>query len=56
MMQLTEIMTRDVETIAPDATLQQAAQKMASLDVGMLPVTGNRNLAGTLTDRDITVQ
>ncbi len=55
-MQLNEIMTHYVETIRPDASLQQAAQKMASLEVGMLPVTSDDKLIGTLTDRDITVR
>lgn len=55
-MQLKQIMTRNVETIRPNATLEQAAGKMASLDVGMLPVCEGQRLLGTITDRDITVR
>src|SRR5215207_11095421 len=35
-MQISEIMTREVETIAPDASLQQAAADMEALGVGSL--------------------
>jgi len=50
-------MTRGVECISPDDTLQQAARKMRDLDVGPLPVCGdNDRLAGMITDRDIVVR
>src|SRR5687768_819517 len=55
-MQLKDVMTRDVEVIQPDATLQQAAEKMEELDVGPLPVCDGNRLVGMLTDRDITVR
>jgi CBS domain-containing protein len=55
-MQVSEIMTRDVEVIAPDTTLQQAAQRMADLDVGALPVCDGERLLGMVTDRDIVVR
>lgn len=55
-MKLSEIMTPEVVTIDPEATLQQAAQMMASLDVGMLPVMVDDDLLGVITDRDITVR
>lgn len=52
-----EIMTRHVECVGPDATLQEAARKMRDLDVGPLPVCGDGGrLVGFLTDRDITVR
>jgi CBS domain-containing protein len=51
-----EVMTRGVETIAADSTLQDAAQKMKDLDVGPLPVCEGGRLVGMLTDRDITVR
>ena len=52
-----EIMTRRVECVRPDATLQEAARRMRDLDVGPLPVCGDDDkLAGVLTDRDITVR
>src|SRR5205814_10585128 len=41
----------------PNATLQQAAAKMKSLDIGPLPVWDDNNrLVGLLTDRDVTVR
>jgi CBS domain-containing protein len=52
-----EIMTRHVECVRPDTTLQEAARKMRDLDVGPLPVCGDGDrLVGILTDRDITVR
>jgi CBS domain-containing protein/sporulation protein YlmC with PRC-barrel domain len=54
-MQLKEVMTRQVEVVHPEATLWEAAQKMAMLDVGPLPVCTGDQLVGMLTDRDITV-
>lgn len=55
-MPIKEIMTRQVEVIHPEATLWEAAQKMAALDVGPLPVCTGDQLVGMLTDRDITVR
>jgi len=49
-------MTRGVECTRPDATLQEAAAKMKSLDVGPLPVCDDDRLVGMVTDRDITVR
>ena len=54
--QVKDIMTRNVEVVHPEATLWEAAQKMAALDVGMLPVCNGDQLVGMLTDRDITVR
>jgi CBS domain-containing protein len=42
--------------ISPDTSLIEAAQKMKALNVGILPVCENDHLAGTVTDRDITVR
>jgi CBS domain-containing protein len=53
---LKEIMTPAVETIRPESTLREAAEKMRSLDVGSLPVYDNRELKGMITDRDITIR
>jgi CBS domain-containing protein len=55
-MQVKDVMTRGVECVSPDATLQEAARKMRDLDVGPLPVCDNDRLAGMLTDRDIVVR
>src|SRR5919197_2730009 len=55
-MQLKDVMTRDVEVVRPDATLQEAAGRMKALDVGVIPVCDGEHLMGMLTDRDITVR
>lgn len=55
-MQIFEIMTRGVETVSPDASLQQAAAAMEALGVGSLPVCDGRRLVGAITDRDIVVR
>jgi CBS domain-containing protein len=55
-MQVREIMTRSVETIAAYASLKEAARKMESEAVGFLPVLDEGELVGVITDRDITVR
>ncbi|MGE0822091.1 MAG: CBS domain-containing protein [Candidatus Binatia bacterium] len=55
-MQLKEIMSPDVERIQKDLTIKDAAQKMKSLDVGMIPVYNGDRLVGMITDCDITVR
>jgi CBS domain-containing protein len=55
-MQLKDVMTSRVEVVHPEANLWEAAQKMAALDVGPLPVCAGDQLVGMLTDRDITVR
>jgi CBS domain-containing protein len=49
-------MTRNVETVRPDASLEEAARKMDDLNVGPLPVCDGDRLVGLVTDRDITVR
>lgn len=51
-----ELMSPNAEYISPDLTIQQAAEKMNSLDVGYLPVGENDKLVGSITDRDITIR
>ena len=51
-----QIMTRGVEVIQRDDTIQHAAERMRTLDIGALPVTDGKALAGMVTDRDITVR
>jgi CBS domain-containing protein len=54
-MQIRDIMTPSVETVRPDDSLQAAAVRMKTLDVGILPVFDGEQVVGVLTDRDITV-
>jgi CBS domain-containing protein len=55
-MNVSEVMTDEVYIASPDETVQSAAQTMADLDTGVLPVGENDRLVGVLTDRDITVR
>ena len=55
-MQLKDVMTAEVEVIAPEASISEAAETMSHLDIGPLPVCEGERLVGMLTDRDITVR
>ena len=48
-----QVMTREVRTIRPDATLAEAATVMAENRVKILPVTENDALRGVVTRMDI---
>jgi len=48
-----DVMSAYVETIRPAASLQEAAGRMRAFGIGLLPVTLNGELVGTITDRDI---
>ncbi|HEY1260069.1 MAG TPA: CBS domain-containing protein [Stellaceae bacterium] len=55
-MKIGDIMTLDVETAAPEDTVQTAAQIMADAGTGALPVCDGARLVGMVTDRDIAVR
>ena len=55
-MRVKDVMSRDVEVVHPEDTLEDAAAKMAALNVGPLPVVTGAEVVGILTDRDITVR
>ena len=55
-MKVSEVMTRDVQTVRPDQPVQQAANFMLSADAGSIPVTEGDRLIGMITDRDIAVR
>jgi len=48
-----QVMTRDVRTISPNATLAEAATIMAENRVKILPITENDTLRGVVTRMDI---
>ena len=52
-MQVKEIMTPNVDWVAPKQTIQEIAIKMRDEDIGCLPVGENDRLIGMITDRDI---
>jgi CBS domain-containing protein len=49
-------MTPNVRIASPDQTIRDAAQAMAEIDAGVLPVGENDRLVGMITDRDIAVR
>ena len=49
-------MTRNVKLVNPDQTIREAAQLMAEIDAGSLPVGENDRLVGMITDRDIAIR
>ncbi len=52
-----DIMTPEPECIDAESTVLEAAQKLARLDVGALPICGtDHKLKGMLTDRDIVTK
>ena len=55
-MKVSDVMTRDVQTVRPDQPVQEAASFMLSADAGSIPVTDGDRLVGMITDRDIAVR
>lgn len=55
-MNVSQIMTRGADLVAPDTTIRDASRIMRDDDVGFLPVGENDRLVGTVTDRDITIR
>jgi CBS domain-containing protein len=51
-----EVMIPDVLTVDGTATVQEAAQKMQTANVGVLPVVKDGVLRGLVTDRDLVVR
>jgi CBS domain-containing protein len=52
-----DIMTGGAECAAENESLEDAAKKMADLDVGALPICGeDERLKGVISDRDIVVK
>ncbi|MEP9409974.1 MAG: CBS domain-containing protein [Candidatus Brocadia sp.] len=51
---VSEVMTKNVITISPDATVEEAAQIMIDKKVGGLPVVKDKNkLIGLITETDV---
>lgn len=50
------VMTRNPVLISSNATLKDAAEKMLSIDCGVLPVGEGDTLQGMITDRDIVIR
>ncbi len=55
-MKVREVMQKSIEPIAPDASVGEAALRMAELDRGAVVVGTKDALVGILTDRDIILR
>jgi CBS domain-containing protein len=55
-MKVSEVMTRDVQTVRPDQPVKEAASAMLNADAGSIPVIDGERLIGMITDRDIAVR
>ena len=55
-MKVSDVMTRDVQTVRPDQTAREAASFMLRADAGSIPVTEGERLIGMISDRDIAVR
>ena len=55
-MKVQDIMTKDVMSLTPQATIAEVAQAMRSMDVGSVPLVQDGRLVGVITDRDITIR
>ena len=51
-----DLMKAEPETISADSSLKEAAQKMESIDCGVLPVGAQDKPEGIITDRDIVLR
>ncbi|EZP78595.1 hypothetical protein H839_01966 [Parageobacillus genomosp. 1] len=51
-----DVMTKNVATVSPNQTVQEAAQIMSEKNIGALPVVENGQVIGMITDRDITLR
>ena len=56
MISVEQIMTHEVETISPNASVWAGARRMRDLNVGFLPVCVVDHMVGVVTDRDITIR
>ena len=55
-MKIHEVMTRGIETVSSGATLEFAAKKMQTRNIGFLPVLDSEKVVGVVTDRDIVTR
>ncbi|MGB7410689.1 MAG: CBS domain-containing protein [Sphingopyxis granuli] len=55
-MKVADCMSRNICVLSRDNSLQSAAQLMAEMDSGFLPVADKDELIGIVTDRDIAIR
>ena len=54
-MKVQQLMTANVQCCKPTDTIQAAAQVMANVNCGSVPVCDNQKVMGLITDRDIVL-
>lgn len=52
---VSEVMTANPTTIHNDSTILEAAKVMRDEDCGVLPIMGDKDVVGVVTDRDIVL-
>ncbi len=55
-MKISEVMTRDLEYVDVDDSLQSAARLMRRRNIGFVPVVEQATVVGLVTDRDLAVR
>lgn len=55
-MEVSKIMTTDVETVTLRDNAYEVAKKMERLDVGAIPVVDEKRIVGMITDRDLVIR
>lgn len=55
-MEVSKIMTTDVETVTLKNNAFEVAEKMERLNVGAIPVVDEKKIVGMITDRDLVLR
>lgn len=55
-MNVSEVMTAQVVTVKPGATITEVARTMADIESGAAPVAEDGKVVGLITDRDIVIR
>lgn len=53
MKKVSDVMTRDVRSVGPDTTIQEAASMMKDMKTGPFPVVEGGKVVGIITDQDV---
>jgi CBS domain-containing protein len=53
---ISEVMTKEIVTLPPKATLREAAEQMKSRDIGAVVILDDKSVSGIVTDRDLVVR
>jgi len=55
-MRVSEVMTAQVATAKPDATIRAVGRMMSDVDSGVIPISDDGKVIGVVTDRDIVIR